>query len=149
MAEMDPHNKGDHESRPGYEHEDASPRGVLFAGIGLMVLMVLSLAIVAGLFSVFRQNQIRAYGNGPTPTAVQPVGPGLQVDPAADMQAVHATQEAKLNSYGMMDKEEGMIHMPIEKAMESIVEDGMPTHAPTPTPEVTPSLTPTTGSGGG
>lgn len=148
MAEMDPHHAGDHGERPGYEHEDASPRGVVLAGVGLMILLVLSLALVAGLFSFFRQRQVTAYGAGPTPTAIQPPAPRLQVDPAKDLQEVRGTQEAQLNSYGWVNKGAGVIHMPIDQAMQFIVEHGVPTRAPTPTPEATPSASPTPGSGG-
>ncbi len=153
MADMDPHKTGDHGARPGFEPQDASPRGVMLAGIGLMVLLVLSLAVVAGLFFFFQQRQVAAYGVGPTPTAIQPPEPRLQVDPAKDLQAVRATQEAQLNSYGWVNKGAGIIHMPIDQAMQIIADQGVPTRAPTPTPAATtsetPAVSPTPGSGGG
>jgi len=153
VADMDPHHAGDHAARPGYEHQDASPRGVTLAGIGLMILLVLSLAVVAGLFSLFRQRQVSAYGTGPTPTAIEPPAPRLQVDPAKDLQEVRATQQAQLSSYGWVNKGAGIIHMPIDRAMEIVADQGVPTRAPTPTPtpatSETPTASPTTGSGGG
>jgi hypothetical protein len=139
---MDPHNAADHESRPGFEARDASARGVTMAGIGLMLLLLFSLAVVAGLFSFFRQRQVSAFGPGPTPTAIQPPAPRLQVDEAKDLQWVRATQEAQLNSYGWIDKGAGKIHMPIDRAMQIIVEHGVPTRAMTPTPVATVTSTP-------
>lgn len=150
---MNPHNAGDHGERPGYEERDASPRGVVLAGIGLMLLLVLSLVVVAGLFYVFQQRQVSAFGTGPTPTAIQPPEPRLQVDPAKDLQEVRATQEAQLNSYGWVNKNAGIIHMPIDQAMQIIAEQGVPTRAPTPTPSPTsaetPAASPTPGGSGG
>jgi hypothetical protein len=143
---MDPHTTGDHGSRPGYETKDASTRGVTMAGIGLMLLMVFSLAVVAGLFSFFRQRQVSAYGPGPTPTAIQPPAPRLQVDEAKDLQSVRATQEDQLNSYGWVNKGAGIIHIPIDQAMQIIAEHGVPTRAATPTPAVTTAPTPGTTS---
>jgi hypothetical protein len=145
VAEMDPHSAGDPGSQPGYETKDASVRGATLAGIGLMVLMVFSLVVVAGLFSFFQQRQVREYGTGPTPTAIQPPGPRLQVDPPKEQKAVRATQEAQLNSYGWVNKGAGTIHIPIDQAMQIIVEKGVPTRSFTPTPAVTP--TPTSGGG--
>jgi hypothetical protein len=153
VADMNPHSAGDHGERPGYEQKDASPRGVVMAGIGLMLLLVLSLAVVAGLFYFFQQRQVSAFGAGPTPTAIQPPAPQLQVDPAKDLQQVRATQEAQLNSYGWVNKSAGIIHMPIDQAMQIIAEHGVPTRAPTPmpspSPSVPPAASPTPGGSGG
>jgi hypothetical protein len=145
---MDPHTSGDHESRPGFEHQDASPRGIALAGVGLMLLILLSLGVVAALFYFFEQRQVSAFGTGPTPTVAVPPGPGIQVDPGKDMQETMATQTSWLNSYGWINEGTGVIHMPIDHAMEMIMEHGMPTIAPTPTPAPTSEPSPTPSGGG-
>jgi hypothetical protein len=141
---MDPHDTDEHASRPGFEAKDASARGVAMAGIGLMILLLFSLAVVAALFATFRQRQVSAFGPGPTPTAALPPAPRLQVNEPQDLQAVRATQESQLNTYGWVDKGGEIIHIPIDRAMQLIVEHGVPTLAITPTPIPTATSTPVT-----
>jgi hypothetical protein len=131
VVDMDPHDTDEHASRPGFEAKDASARGVAMAGIGLMILLLFSLAVVAALFATFRQRQVSAFGPGPTPTAALPPAPRLQVNEPQDLQAVRATQESQLNT-------------PIDRAMQLIVEHGVPTLAITPTPIPTATSTPVT-----
>jgi hypothetical protein len=52
--------------------------------------------------------------------------------------------EARLNSYGWVDKQTGVVRIPIEQAMAIIAEDGLPvgslpTATPTPEPTATPA----------
>jgi hypothetical protein len=63
------------------------------------------------------------------------------VEPAVERIAIQATQESQLNSYGWVDQQTGIAHIPIDEAMKLIVENGVPTLAPTPTPEETPTVT--------
>jgi hypothetical protein len=134
---MDPHRTSG-TTQPGYETSDASTRGVTLAAVGLMLLLVLSLVVVAGLLAYFRQ---QAGALGPESTPVTPPSPRLQVNPAADRQAIQATQQAQLNSYGWVDQSSGVAHIPIDEAMKIIVAQGLPTLAPTPTPVETPTST--------
>ncbi len=137
MAELDPHHASG-PGQPGYETKDASARGVTLAAAGLMLLLVFSLVVVAGLMAYFRQQVVAV---GPEATAVTPPSPRLQVDPAAERQAIQATQVTQLNSYGWVDQQAGIAHIPIDEAMQIIAEHGVPTLAPTPTPDETPTPT--------
>jgi hypothetical protein len=56
--------------------------------------------------------------------------PRLQPNPAIDLAQYQAAQKAKLNSYGWIDKQTGIIHIPIERAMELISRRGLPTRGP-------------------
>jgi hypothetical protein len=39
---------------------------------------------------------------------------------------MRAEEDASLNSYGWVDKEQGVVHIPIERAMDTVVERGLP-----------------------
>ncbi|HLJ69779.1 MAG TPA: hypothetical protein VKU03_00575 [Roseiarcus sp.] len=56
---------------------------------------------------------------------VEPPAPRLQIDPAEDLAAFRADKERKLNSYYWIDKKNGVVHIPIEQAMEKIVKSGI------------------------
>jgi hypothetical protein len=56
-----------------------------------------------------------------------PPGPLLQRDPEQDMQEMSTEQDAILNNYGWVDKEAGVVRIPIERAIELTLERGLPT----------------------
>ena len=53
-------------------------------------------------------------------------GPRLQVDEFADIKAYRAQQETLLTTYGWVDKGAGKVRIPVERAMERLLEKGLP-----------------------
>ena len=111
------------------EHKDVDVRKVVFVGIGLLVGLIAVLASMAGLLALFnaRDSRPRTIAT-PEPFAQ----PQLQINPELDLQTWQATQEAWLHGYGWISEEAGVAHIPIERAMELIVTEGLPTLEPTP-----------------
>lgn len=62
---------------------------------------------------------------GPEVTTLPSAGPLLQPDPVRDMNAMRAEQLGRLNSYGWVDREKGIVHVPIENAMAMAIERSM------------------------
>lgn len=62
---------------------------------------------------------------GPEVTTLPANAPLLQPDPVRDMDAMRAEQLAKLNSYGWIDREKGIVHVPIDRAMAMAIERSM------------------------
>lgn len=52
--------------------------------------------------------------------------PRLQVNPGFDLAESGTSDHAKLNSYGWIDRGAGIAHIPIARAMELLVERGLP-----------------------
>jgi hypothetical protein len=52
--------------------------------------------------------------------------PALQLNPHDDLVAFRARADAELNSYGWVDRSNGIVRIPIERAMDLIVERGLP-----------------------
>ncbi|MGI9115076.1 MAG: hypothetical protein ACR2FX_08590 [Chthoniobacterales bacterium] len=50
--------------------------------------------------------------------------------PATDLQRYDAIEGAKLNTYGWIDKQAGIIRIPIERAMDLIAQRGLATRGP-------------------
>lgn len=55
-----------------------------------------------------------------------PPAPRLQVAPAADLRAFRQRQEARLSSYGWVDRDKGIVRIPIEEAMHKLARQGIP-----------------------
>ena len=70
----------------------------------------------------------------PPGRAVEPQIPPvrLQRDPAAELAQVQAEQRTRLSSYGWVDPDRKILHIPIERAVELLLERGLPTRASGP-----------------
>ena len=65
----------------------------------------------------------------------------LQADPVADMVAMRNEQNAVLDSYGWVDKEKGVVRIPIEKAIELTLEHSLVRSQITDTTPAVPEAT--------
>jgi len=119
-------------SSPGHETRDISVRLVSWFAVALLASTLVIYASVAGLYRFFEQQH-------PSPDAPSrivlhphPVAPPprLQTNPALDLAQYEAAQQSKLNSYGWIDKPAGTIHIPIARAMDLVLERGLPTRGP-------------------
>ena len=57
---------------------------------------------------------------------VTPPEPRLQTNPAQDLANFLADQHSKLDSYYWVDKQSGIVHIPIGEAMKKLAKDGIP-----------------------
>jgi hypothetical protein len=115
-----------------YERSDANMRTVVWF---LVALAAAAIVIHLGLVGMYRHLQIREgrqeqaatpYLRGELPQTPEP---RLQRDPAADWQTFHASELRKLSSYGWVDQGAGMVRIPIDRAMDLLVERGLPVQA--------------------
>ncbi|MGI8437019.1 MAG: hypothetical protein ACR2NX_08980 [Chthoniobacterales bacterium] len=116
----------------GHETRDVSVRLVAWFAVGLALSLVLISFAVSGLFRAFEHNHPSP--DAPSRIALHPhmlaPAPQLQSKVSADLLKFEAAEEAKLHSYGWIDKQAGVIRIPIERAMDLIVERGLPTRGP-------------------
>lgn len=59
-----------------------------------------------------------------------PPGPRLQSHPFADLDHLRAEEKARLGSYGWVDEAHGVAHIPIERAKDLLVAQGLPAPPP-------------------
>jgi hypothetical protein len=53
-----------------------------------------------------------------------------QAAPDEAFKQLRATEDAVLNTYGWVDRESGIVHIPIERAMELLLQRGLPARPP-------------------
>jgi hypothetical protein len=58
--------------------------------------------------------------------SIAPPGPRLQTDPEADMRHFRAEEVKRLNTCYWIDKQKGIVHIPIEEAMKKLARTGAP-----------------------
>jgi len=117
---------------PGAQHEHTDidvSIGYNFA-IWLAVAMVLSLGIVYGTFWLFEGQRASAEEVQQFPLAAgrdqEPPTPRLQTQPFKDVYLLKQGQNERLDTYGWTDRDNGLVHIPIERAMELTLEHGLP-----------------------
>ena len=117
-----------------YEHTDIDVAvGYKFA-LWLTISMVISIGIVTGTFYFFEGRATTANALAQKyPLAVgqikEPPTPHLQNQPFKDIYTLRQGETEKLTSYGWVDKEGGIARLPIDRAMEVMLERGFPARA--------------------
>ena len=117
---------------PAVHHEtsDASVGAVFAFGMGLMILGGVILFLVWLLFGYFKGHDAGS-GAREFPLAIEqqnrlPPEPRLQTNPRQDLMDMRAKEDAKLNTYGWVDKSRGVVRIPNAEAMKLTVERGLP-----------------------
>jgi hypothetical protein len=123
-----------HNSHPsgGYERTDADIKYLAGFAVGLVVLMF------AGMFAMrlmyvemgeYRETRDPMLSLLAAELPKDPPEPRLQVLPAADLQRALAADQEKLTGYGWVEPNAGVVRIPVERAMELVLERGLPTRA--------------------
>ncbi|MGF1508690.1 MAG: hypothetical protein ACFB9M_04210 [Myxococcota bacterium] len=111
----------------GYEPRDAQPLPVLITGISLLVMMVVGLIGAIWFYDVFRDIET---GRRPEPSPVydRQIPPGALLQGAPDQELLdYVTSQVEfLHSYGWVDTTLGIVHVPVHRAMERVLEEGLP-----------------------
>jgi hypothetical protein len=134
---------------PAPRSRDVDIRGVLLSGFGLAAGIFAALVASWGLFRVLEKRQGRVDKPLPPQVVVNlkriPPEPRLEPDPLALRRELRAQEDALLKSYGWVDRTAGSVHIPIDRAMEIVLERGVPGGKPM-APAATPPA-PATSSG--
>jgi hypothetical protein len=113
-----------------HEESDVNVGAIIRYGVGLLVLALVVHVFLWWLFGVYeRQNQRAQTPAYPMAAGHQnrlPPSPRLQENPQQELQDLHAKQKALLEGYGWVNKEAGIARIPIEDAMQIVVERGLP-----------------------
>ena len=112
---------------PGYETRDANPRGVLGFLIALSMVLVFTAIVCWGMFKYYSASRASFTSASPFSDVRQlPAGPQLQVNPRQDLLKFREQQERSLESYSWENKEDGTVRVPIERAMDMLLKQGLP-----------------------
>jgi len=110
-----------------YEKRDANIRSLVMFAAGLLMVLVATLFAMAKLFKYFTASQSLGPPASPfSTTRPLPPQPRLQVEPHEDLQRYREAEEELLHSYGWVDQKAGVVRIPIERAMDLIVQRGLP-----------------------
>jgi len=114
---------------PDHERSDAHVRPVAGFLVFMFCSILLAYGVITVLFEYFTQRELSKYGNPvqfSTPGA-QTAAPQLQVVPGLDLREIRAEEAEQLDGYGWVDQRQGLVHVPIEQAIDMLLEQGLAT----------------------
>ena len=110
---------GSNNNRPGHEPDAVSVRWMEFIGLGMLGLVIFILVTVALAFRVF----VPTVRSTPDELArLENMAPGVKPNQAYDRQRIQAAEREMLNHYGWQDHKQGIVRIPIERAIELMAE---------------------------
>ena len=132
ITKLDPHDPEDPEENPrvAYEHGDADVFTISKYGIALAFGVIIAAAAMWGLFTWFQRQQ----GVEETPVSnsvlrerpTLPPTPRLQQYPKRDLKDFRAAEDHHLNNVGWIDAAKGIVHIPIQDAIDAVAKQGLP-----------------------
>jgi|SRR5947209_6129895 len=114
-----------------FERRDVNVRAMAWIGAAIVITAIVLHAGLYWLFDEFRDTAAESGRVKKKQEQVeQPAGgqPKLQVDPATEINQFRDEENKKLTTYGWVNKDNGIVHIPIEQAMK-LVAGGRPVSA--------------------
>lgn len=118
---------------PGHRVHDPSAKWLFIIVGGLFLVGLCLQFILAGMLHLLKHQPPSSDAWHPRRLAAAPAPPGprLQLSPAADLKGFRAREEAELNSYGWLNRTTGVVRLPIERAMELVLQQKLPVRSGT------------------
>jgi len=134
----------------GYEVRDANIRALLQFAFWMAVVMAVTMFAMKWTFDFLKKAEPLGATSSPLVkegARVMPPAPVLQVRPRQELVDYCAVQEAVVNSYGWVNQESGVAHIPVDRAMDLVLARGLPTRPASEAPAGAPTVAPATVAG--
>ena len=146
-----------HENANGhgsYEHQDLRVPGIFYFLLTIAVATIICLLGIRGVYSYLERYEKRSQPEvNPlvtnVPSDTRHVAPGypqsafpnpkLEEDERGQLNDILMNEQKQLYSYGWVDEKSGIVHIPIDRAMDLIAQRGLPVRTPTGSGESSPA----------
>jgi hypothetical protein len=122
--------------RQRHEVRDVNIWAISKVGIGLIITTIASVAIVWGMFAYLRvEYNAQPPERGIDVNAMKwPAKPNLQynVDEARNQAEYRSTEQQTLNDYSWVDQQHTQVKIPINRAIDELVQKGLPVRSQPP-----------------
>jgi hypothetical protein len=112
----------------GYEKTDTGIGLIIWGTVGLVMLTAITLVIVWGIFNYFKHREElnhRVVNPMAVPSQLPPE-PRLQIKPDEQIILLRGREEHILSSYAWVDQKSGVVRVPIDRAMDLLMQKGLP-----------------------
>lgn len=114
---------------PGYERRDAHIGGLLQFAFWMAMVLFVTLLGMKYTFDYFKKTQPLGATTSPMVSEsarTLPPAPRLQVQPHIELEDFCAAQEQAVNGYSWINQQAGIVHIPVDRAMDVILQQGLP-----------------------
>lgn len=119
----------------GYEKRDANIPALLKLALGLAILIAVTLVAMKWTFSIIDRLTPLGPPSAPFKEAPEfPPSPRLQAAPHMELQDYCTAQVNRVDSYAWIDQQQGIVRIPIDRAIDLILQKGLPVRASTGAP---------------
>jgi hypothetical protein len=135
MEDMRPQGVPAPHAGPGHEPTTFQIRPLVTFAAALIVASAIIFVVLAQVMRAFTVAEARRESNRPplfADTSGEFPGPRLQDSPVSDMAALRRDEQAALGRYGWVDRRAGVARIPIDRAMDLLVQKGLPTRKAAP-----------------
>lgn len=135
------------DSHGGHEQSDAQIRPLVESGVLLVVVCLASFWSMIYVHDWLKNRELAREGTGNALTSAREIPPGPLLEQAphvpvnwaetsqldkpffksTGLAEVRAEEYARLNSYGWIDEQGKLVHIPINQAMQKLLDQGVPT----------------------
>ncbi|HEV2425810.1 MAG TPA: hypothetical protein VGZ29_13360 [Terriglobia bacterium] len=121
--------------RFSHEKTDAGVRNVAVLAGAFVGLLVFGLIVGYGTFRfLYTPQTVSEIPSALHPSRVIPPAPRLQVNGYDDLRDYLQQQQHQLDSYGWVDQTAGVVRIPIDRAMDLLLQQGLPVRGGTTNP---------------
>jgi hypothetical protein len=124
MAHTEPAGHG------GYERTDIRYSGPFWLGMAVLVLIVVGVVLAWLTFAVLAERSARAEKALPAlerdGARREPPQPRLLMSPRQELERSRKAEAALLDGYAWVDRQGGIVRIPVERAIEVLAERGLP-----------------------
>jgi hypothetical protein len=122
-----PHSTTPSATAPGSANEDGmNIAKIIIVGVVSLVIFAVS-AVIAGVIISMDEGQLKVRGMAPLPADIQKkeeigIIDYVEFDRDTRLEVWRKDMAKKLSSYGWVDRQKGIIHIPIEQAMKDVIQ---------------------------
>lgn len=109
----------------GHEHREASVRLIVSSLAGLAVVTFFVFVLVVGVFRYFYD--VNKTGEARREPVIPP-RPRIEVAPYEELQQMRVRENHILNTYAWVNKDGGVVRVPIDRAIDLLATKGLPSH---------------------
>ena len=112
-----------------HERKDVDVPSLLTIAVLLFFSCVIIFLVVWGMMRYFKLHEpakTAGQANLPVTRSEEFPNPRLQIKGAVDLANLRAAEEADLDSYGWIDRNSGTVRIPIDRAVQLLLERGLP-----------------------
>ena len=112
----------------GYEKSDVRPRPILISGGILAVVTILVFVAAYGMMRLlgwWERPRLETPASPLATTRTVPIEPRLQVEAPKELKALQRAEQEILTSYAWVSKEAGIARIPVDRAMQFVLERGL------------------------